>query len=1269
MFVCTVMFCSLGAHAKDIDISIETFNISGSIGVEGVELQGFPDDQYVETNSNGEYYAVVEYDWSGTITPKKEGYTFSPSSIPYKNVTQEMLNQDYKATPITFTISGKVGSMEGVVLNGLPGNPVTSANGSFSVVVDYGWSGQVEPYKEGFEFNPPSVDVESLKGSKTLNFTPSAVKIDITGNVGVGGVEMAGLPGKVVSSEDGSYRVTVEYNWSGTVTPKKEGYTFDPSDFKFQGLTYDQTQDFYAKPKQYTISGTTGMAGVLMEGFPEEVYTDADGSYSVLVDFDFSGTISPSLPGYSFKPGSMIYTKIREDKLNQDYKGSVRTYVIKGRTGMSGVKMTGLPGDPITTGPEGSYSVNVEYNWSGVVIPEKEGYSFEPADRTYSAVAEDYQSDNYMASIKEYTISGTAGEPGVILRGFPGKQVVTDESGNYTATVTHGWSGRVTPQKNGFNFDPQSIEFTKVNEDQYGKDFTASIQTYTVSGIMTSTDKNKPVEGISISFGPLGSVTTDKDGKYSFEVPFEWKGGVMPDTSLEGYSFQPNSYIYQDKPVRRDLPNQNFKATIETFKIMDVLELKGRALQGVKVTANPGNIITQSDSKGEFTIEVPYGWTGEYTLSKPGIRFDPDSKSFENVTTDYKYGEPVLPDQPTEKTTNVNNNNNNANNDNSSNGMEPINTGDNNANNNNAGNDNTGNNNVSNSNTDNNSNTSTDEESETIKELKRRLAELENAKNNPTTQIVAPGKEGEILVNEQFLGDDLLAALDILSKDTGIPIFYTTSVVGSANIKFENVPLDKALEMLLVSTPYYATKVDGNPAYYLIGDGTPTTDKYEIFSKTKVVQLDYISARDARLLLSPAFREYVMAVDDPNQRSITITAPQGKLDRIVHDLKKLDIKPSQVLLEARFVVMEKGDLLNLGVEWGWPTVNSGIMNNDFRGAGNSVLDLAGKTAWGIQMGYTPDATFTSALTQVLNLMEVNDQAKIVARPTILATDNKQARIRVLTEDYYILYAQGLQETIYSRQEMETIITGTVLAITPHISDNRDIVLDLAVEVSDSIPKSKESDLPKVTRRTAESTLRVYDGGSVAIAGLSEDRTMNTKKEVPGLSKLPLIGDLFKNNYNNKTSKEVAIFVTASIIHEPNEPQVGFVNNPGTVIPAHMQVSDEVSQLESQMQTNRDISNLSSTQSAAQTRRVPPASAYNNNPYQATRAPAAMNNNYQAPQQQQQNDPFFDFQNSGNQNNGTGRRAATRPISPEDAFNMQLNNALSGQSSGYNGSQY
>jgi hypothetical protein len=101
------------------------------------------------TSGGGFYTDTVDYDWSGTVTPTRTGYTFSPVSITYSNVASDQINQDYIATLNTYIISGTAG-IDGVVMDGLPGDPVSGSGGLYNVSVDYGWSGTVTPTRQGY---------------------------------------------------------------------------------------------------------------------------------------------------------------------------------------------------------------------------------------------------------------------------------------------------------------------------------------------------------------------------------------------------------------------------------------------------------------------------------------------------------------------------------------------------------------------------------------------------------------------------------------------------------------------------------------------------------------------------------------------------------------------------------------------------------------------------------------------------------------------------------------------------------------------------------------------------------------------------------------------------------------------------------------------------------------------------------------------------------------------------------------------------------------
>jgi type II secretory pathway component GspD/PulD (secretin) len=1118
LLICIALFCppdtSVQAAIKGRMI---TYTISGSVGLSGVEMKGLPDGPVI-TDQNGFYSTTVDYGWKGTVTPSMEGYTFEPASRPYSKVTSDQSSQDYTAQVITFTISGKT-DLDGVVMNGLPGNPITGSDGTYQATVEYGWSGTVIPTKEGYKFTPDQKPYTAIKNNQTnQNYKGVVITFAISGSAGAEGVVMKGLPGNVVSKRDGTYSATVDYGWSGTVTPTKEGYTFEPSTLEYSNLMGPQTNQMYtATISTFTISGTAGMDGVEMKGLPgAAVFTDATGYYSATVDYGWSGTVTPQKAGYTFEPATSSYSRIISNRDEQNYSPTLITLTISGSTGMEGVTMEGLPGNPVTSSG-GLYSVTVDYGWSGTVLPTKEGYKFTPDQKIYPPVTVDQKNNNYSGAIITFTITGSAGVGGVTMRGLPGNPV-TRNDGTYSATVNYNWSGKVTPIKEGYTFEPSEMEYANIIAPEISQTYMATLLKRAISGTILS-DKGEPVENVLIiADAGGGSTTTNANGEYELLVDHGWRGKVTP--AKEGYTFKPTQKPYS-APVSRDLPKQSYSAILKTFTISNVVMVGSTPIEGVSVSANNGGSSDTTNAQGRFTVTVPYGWSGEIMWTKEGFLFDPPSESYTDVRENILRGvpevtrppttiiEPELPERRIEP------------------GLPeriiepgapqiirrepeqipptpPI------------------------------EEPKTDLERNILK-IQQTLADLlAQQAEAPTGEPNAPLGPQEPLITNTFLDNDLTEVLQDIASTAGIPIIPDETVVGIVTAELDNVPLDTALDIVLAGTPYVVKKT---PYYYLVASAGLTDSKFPVISETRRVRMNYITAEAAVGLLSTAFKPYVQAevgLPGTSTYTVCVTAPPALADRIVEDLKQIDIVPSHVLLDARIVVMERGDLLNLGVEWNWPTISAGTFSTDFLGRGDAgTPDYGGRWPFGIQIGYTPDADFTDSLQMALNLLSINGEATILAKPQVMAQDGKVAEINVMTEEYYMLSVPG-SELFFTRSELQQIDSGTKLNIIPHIGDNNDITLEMAIEVSDSIPRGRGSDLPVVTRRTATNTVRIKDGGTVAVAGLSENKTRLEKRRTPGLSRIPIIGNLFKNSNDEKSTREIAVFVTANIIPESEQ---------------------------------------------------------------------------------------------------------------------------------------
>ncbi len=392
----------------------------------------------------------------------------------------------------------------------------------------------------------------------------------------------------------------------------------------------------------------------------------------------------------------------------------------------------------------------------------------------------------------------------------------------------------------------------------------------------------------------------------------------------------------------------------------------------------------------------------------------------------------------------------------------------------------------------------------------------------PATQPAGtPGEAGEEatkpkLVTNIFYETSLRQALADIATQVGVIIVPDVTVRGIVTCELKDVPVEKALEIVLAGTGFVVKRT---PDYYLVCSASLESPSFPLISETRVVKLNYVKAAAAAKLFSPSFRDYVRTDDETN--AVCITAPAALAERLAKDVKLIDQPPEHVMLEARIVVLERTDLLNMGIQWNWPVIQMGAFSDDEHHGGSK---LQPDWPWGIRIGYTPGREFTNSLVLTLNLLGQNDEATVIANPQVMAQDGKEAEIKVSTEEYFEIVTEGY----YTHSQLEKIETGTILKITPRIGEAGDITLQMATEVSDVVARG-EANLPVVTRRTAGSTVRIEDGGTAVVAGLMDRRSTVNKVWVPGVGKLPVVGALFRNDASKGASRQVAVFVTASLI--------------------------------------------------------------------------------------------------------------------------------------------
>ncbi len=295
--------------------------ILGNAGVGSAKLS-YTDGsaKSVTADSTGAYSIKVTSGWTGTVTPSKTSYLFTPASASFTNLTATQTIQNFMAQ-LVFTISGNVG-VAGATLsyvNGTPLSVLSDAAGNYSIVVPAGWTGTVTPSKTSYTFSPASKTYTNLGASQAAqNYLATFITYTISGTAGGAGVILtydSGGPQFTTSDAGGNYAITVPQGWSGSVTPHKIGFSFTPASRSYTNVQANAAAQDYsmASCPSCADKDTTGVFrpgnGLLylknlnITGFADvAINYGLAGDYPVVGDWDGNGdaTIGIYRNGYFY---------------------------------------------------------------------------------------------------------------------------------------------------------------------------------------------------------------------------------------------------------------------------------------------------------------------------------------------------------------------------------------------------------------------------------------------------------------------------------------------------------------------------------------------------------------------------------------------------------------------------------------------------------------------------------------------------------------------------------------------------------------------------------------------------------------------------------------------------------------------------------------------------------------------------------------------------------------------------------------------------------
>lgn len=271
---------------------------------------------------------------------------------------------------------------------------------------------------------------------------------------------------------------------------------------------------------------------------------------------------------------------------------------------------------------------------------------------------------------------------------------------------------------------------------------------------------------------------------------------------------------------------------------------------------------------------------------------------------------------------------------------------------------------------------------------------------------------------------------------------------------------------------------------------------------------------------APVMRAIITS-DETNNAVIVYGTPRDYA--LIEDaLRKLDILPYQVLIEAAITEVTLTDALRYGVEWSFST-------------GNATFTLADNTA-GIPTPIFPGFSFffsnNDSITATLNALEDKTKINVLSAPKLLVLNNQTAALQV-GDQVPVATASSVSTDNANAPIVNSIEyrdTGIILKITPRVNSGGLVLLDIAQEVSDvKRTSSSRIDSPTISTRRISTSIAVQDGQVLALGGLIRDSQTVGSSGLPLLARIPILGALFGTQTDGGERTELLVLLKPRVV--------------------------------------------------------------------------------------------------------------------------------------------
>lgn len=354
--------------------------------------------------------------------------------------------------------------------------------------------------------------------------------------------------------------------------------------------------------------------------------------------------------------------------------------------------------------------------------------------------------------------------------------------------------------------------------------------------------------------------------------------------------------------------------------------------------------------------------------------------------------------------------------------------------------------------------------------------------------------------------------LTAIGRQAGINIYVDDKIDDTINIDMENLTLYEIFNLV----------IEAKNLHYVERDNVIMVEREADYKNShKGLVSESICARfgntGAHLEKLRGFLSNEGSITETQRGNcLLVRDRKDNVERISTLLAELDQQVPQVHIEAQIVSISQEAKMQLGIRWGYDNLSS-------RNPLTAVADLSIAGTSELAIGFVRD---NLSLAIDLQALQQDDLLRILSAPKILVLDGKEAEIKQGKEIPYVVQSGDTINTSFREATLS-------LKVTPKVLRGDYVELEVVV-TNDSVDLSSVGGEPLINKQSITTSLFLENDATVVIGGIRLQSDDNQKASVPGLSQIPLLGNLFKNSGKFNEQSELVVFITPKIINMPSE---------------------------------------------------------------------------------------------------------------------------------------